>query len=713
LLKNFIVFPFLLLSFCPIAFLFTPSLLSMNGGEEAPKNVLLITIDTLRTDRLSCYGNTSFKTPNIDSLAERGLRYRRAFAHNSLTLPSHTNILLGTTPLFHGVQDNSNFKVKKDFLTLAELLKGIGYSTGAFIGGAPLDSHFGLDQGFDVYDDDFSSSSSSEQIYAERRADQVMDKALTWMTSQASPWFIWIHLFDPHYPYEPPEPFLSRFKGSPYDGEVAYTDHILGRLFNHLEQNHLSDNTLIVFTADHGESLGEHGESTHGVFAYNSTIWVPLIISLPGIKPNKIDQPVSHIDIFPTVCDVLGIEKPQNLPGLSLLSATRVRKIPERKIYFESFQPFYRYGWAPLQGYIGQKDKFFDSPIPELYDLASDFNEKNNLAGRTNLEGYKKTLDQLVLRLSNPANIDARNRIDESTLAKLKSLGYVGGPMSSQKKTFTIDDDIKTLLPIYNRVMKAYKLKDVGQIQEGISRIQSIIQEERSVDFAYSYLAKLFREARNIERALEILREGLDRYPSSSEILYVLSEFLLGSGKYDELIALLSSGTLSQKERDPEFFNRLGIAYLRKNDMKNAINAFEMALTVDEDYVDALFNLGDIYLTLYMNNKDKNALQNSLSYFIKVIELEPNNWEAFNNLGTLYLQLGDKRKTKESWIKTLEINPKSTRTHYFLGMLYLSEGKLMESLDHLTLYKLDFYKYLSAEERMKLDALLQMLKSKF
>ena len=219
----------------------------MNGGEEAPKNILLITIDTLRTDRLSCYGNTSFKTPSIDSLAHRGILYQRAFAHNSLTLPSHTNILLGTTPPFHGVHDNSSFKVRASFFTLAELLKENGYSTGAFIGGAPLDSQFGLDQGFDVYDDDFSTSSSPEQLFAERRAGKVMDKALTWMVDQASPWFTWIHLFDPHYPYAPPEPFLSRFKDSPYDGEVAYTDHILGSLFNHLEKASCSI-TLLSFS---------------------------------------------------------------------------------------------------------------------------------------------------------------------------------------------------------------------------------------------------------------------------------------------------------------------------------------------------------------------------------------------------------------------------------------------------------------------------------
>jgi len=597
LLKNRIIFSLLLFSFITIVFTITPPLYSMNGEEEAPKNILLITIDTLRADRLSCYGNASFKTPNIDGLAERGILYSRAFAHNSLTLPSHTNILLGTTPLYHGVQDNFNFIVKDNFLTLAEYLKKFGYSTGAFIGGSPLDSKFGLDQGFDVYDDDFAPVGSSGLTSAERKAEEVLEKTLKWMKNQSSPWFVWIHLFDPHYSYEPPEPFLSRFKTTPYDGEVAYTDYTLG--------------------------------------------------------------------------------------------------------------------WAPLLGYISQKDKFFDSPIPELYDLVTDFDEKNNLAGSTNLEDYKKTLEQLILQQSIPEDINARNRIDNSTLMKLRSLGYVGNPMSAQKETFSRNDDIKTLLPIYNRTVKAFKLKDTGQIQDGISQLNTIMQEEQSVDFAYSYLAQLYKESRQIENALKVLREGLNRHPTSSEILNVFSEYLLDSGKFDELIDLLGAGNLSQMERDPKFFNRLGIAYMNKNDLENGMNAFEMALAIDSEYVDALFNLGTIYLTLSMKNNDKSIIQKSMTYLRKVIELDPNNWKAPNSLGTVYLQSGEIKKALDSWEKTIELNPKSERTHYYLGLVYFSEGNLKESLIHLTTYKSDYYQFLSVEEKMKLDALLQLVRSKF
>ncbi len=439
--KNRNIFPLLLLSLFSIVFMITPSLYSMNGKEKSPKNILLITIDTLRADRLSCYGNSSFKTPNIDGLAKKGILFTRAFAHNSLTLPSHANILLGTTPNYHGVKDNLNFIVNDDFLTLAEYLKKFGYSTGAFIGGFPLDSKFGLDQGFDVYDDDFAPVGSSDLSSTERKAEKVMEKALQWMKNQTAPWFIWIHLYDPHYSYEPPEPFLTRFKAAPYDGEVAYVDKTLERLFNYMEKSSLSNNTLVVFTADHGESLGNHGEDTHGIFAYNSTIWVPLIISAPGIKSGITNQNVSHIDIFPTVCEVLGINKPQFLQGLSLLSTPKTKKLLKREIYFESLQPYYALGWAPLRGYISQNEKFFDSPIPELYDLVTDFDEKNNLSNSTKLEDYKKTLEQLILQQSNPTNINARNKIDNSTLSKLKSLGYVGNPMSAQKETFGRKDD--------------------------------------------------------------------------------------------------------------------------------------------------------------------------------------------------------------------------------------------------------------------------------
>ncbi len=253
-----------------------------NKAEGQPTNLLLITIDTLRPDRLSCYSSPYLKTPNIDSLAEKGFLFSRAFAHTPTTLSSHTNILLGVTPLYHGVRANANFVVPKEFLTLAGHLKSYGYSTGAIVGGYPLDSKFGLTQGFDTYDDDFTGSGPKKSALLERKAEAVVDKALSWLKERPSPWFLWIHCYDPHDPYEPPAPFSVQYKKQPYDGEVAYVDFALGKLLSYLQEHKLFGSTLIVLTGDHGESLGQHGELTHGYLAYNTTLWIPLIIVAPG-----------------------------------------------------------------------------------------------------------------------------------------------------------------------------------------------------------------------------------------------------------------------------------------------------------------------------------------------------------------------------------------------------------------------------------------------
>jgi arylsulfatase A-like enzyme len=342
-------------------------------GAEARKNVLLITIDTLRADRLSCYSSEHVKTPNIDALAAKSTVFTRAFALTSTTLPSHANILLGMTPLYHGVHDNLNFKVRDEYLTLAEHLKKEGYATGAFVGAFPLDSRFGLSQGFDTYDGDFGLTVSGEVVSAERPAEEVVIRALEWLNQQKSPWFLWVHCYDPHDPYEPPEPYRSQYRSSPYEGEVAYVDSAMKKLFRYLEDRDLMEKTVIAFTGDHGESLVEHGEITHGYLAYNSSIWIPLFIFNPGMKPQVIHHNVSHIDMFPTICDILNIERPPFLLGISLLPSMKGKNLERRIIYFESLLPFYDLGWAPIRGTVQGHDKFIDSPIPELYDLEKDF----------------------------------------------------------------------------------------------------------------------------------------------------------------------------------------------------------------------------------------------------------------------------------------------------------------------------------------------------
>lgn len=391
---------FLFCLLIPIAIFFSMALILIASSKGKDLNVLLISIDTIRPDRLSCYSRKYLETPRIDALAARGALFERAFAHNPLTLPSHANILLGTTPLHHGIHENSKSVLDEDFFTLAEFLKEKGYATGAFIGAFPLDSRFGLDRGFDFYDDSYPTKSPYTFVHTERKAGEVIRASLDWLDMQNSKWFCFVHIWDPHAPYLPPEPFIEKYKDDPYSGEVAYVDSELGRLFDYLMDKNLMGNTLIVLTGDHGEALGEHGEFTHGYFAYNSTLWVPLIFAGPGIKPVRIDDSVCHIDIFPTICDVLETEKPFFLQGVSLCPLMRGGKIKKRAIYFESLDPYYNRGWAPLRGFLEGKKKFMDSPLPEYYDLENDFYEENNLIQKIHLEKKQQKLKVLMGRFS-------------------------------------------------------------------------------------------------------------------------------------------------------------------------------------------------------------------------------------------------------------------------------------------------------------------------
>ncbi|MGB2765445.1 MAG: sulfatase-like hydrolase/transferase [Candidatus Aminicenantaceae bacterium] len=688
-------------------------LFSKKNKDKAGYNVLLITIDTLRADRLSCYSRKYLKTPNIDSLAEKGILFTKTFAHTSTTLPSHTNILLGTLPIYHGVHDNSTFIVKEKFLTLAEHLKNSGYSTGAFVGAYPLDSRFGLTQGFNIYDDEYGNQHSQKLTYVERNAGKVVDNALNWLKSQKEPWFLWIHCFDPHYPYEPPEPFKTQYSGDPYNGEVAYVDFVMGKLFGYMRENDFFDKTLIIFSGDHGESLGQHGEQTHGYFAYNSSIWVPMIVSIPGIKPGRVHQQVGHIDIFPTVCDVLAIEKPSFLQGVSLLPAIRGKKLPRRLIYFESMYPYYSRGWAPLKGYIYGRDKFIDTPIPELYDLEKDFDELKNLAETNKLEKYQKKLAQIVKNLSIPEEDEEKmSKIDRESVAKLRSLGYISSPQILKEKSFGLQDDIKILLPFHYKVTKAMDLYKKGNVNKGFELLKEVIMERKDIDIAYSNLATLYKEQGKLKEALEVLELGLEHLPSSYEVFLTYINYLINAGQYDKVIEALNTKSFRQMEYDPEIWNYLGVAYMSKGDFEKALEAYKMALSLDNEYSVVFNNLGTVYLFLFLKTKNSQSYRESIQNFKKAIELDPDYATAYNGLGGAYLQVGNLDGAIYCLEKAVELQPDFSNAIYNLGLAYLGKGYKERALDVFKRYKENYYRFLSLSEKNKLEVLIQKCKEK-
>jgi len=677
-------------------------------GESAREsaNVLLITIDTLRPDRLSCYSHEHLQTPHIDRLAERGVVFTRAFAQTPMTLPSHATILLGTTPLYHGVHDNSNFIVREEFLTLAELFKSKGYSTGAFVGAFPLDSRFGLTQGFDVYDDHYGYKGAQEFTYVERRAEVVVERALEWLKGQREPWFLWIHCFDPHQRYDPPEPFRTQYQEQSYDGEVAYVDFALGKVFDHLEKNDSFDDTVVIFTGDHGESLGEHGEPTHGYFAYNSTIWIPLIITGPGIKAGRIEQHVCHSDIYPTVCDILGIEKPSFLQGVTLFPSLKGKGLPQRTIYFESLYPHYSRGWAPLRGYIEVSQKYIQSPIPELYDLEKDFSESENLAPKEKLNNHERELEKLIESLSYAGDGAKMPVVDKATLEKLRSLGYISSPQASKKENYSPKDDLKTLLPFQIKLMKSSGAYLRGELEESRRLLQEIIAERKDFDLAYSYLATLYKEKGEWREAIEVLRKGLEHNPSSLKIISTFGIFLVEVGQYDAAIDVLTKG-LALIDYDPELWNYLGVAYWSRGDFQKALNAYEKVLTLDSNYPVVYNNLGSLFLSRAIKLKDADDLKRATQNFKKAIEIDPEYASAYNGLGSAYAQSGDADSAIYCWEKAVELRPDYVFSLYNLGLSYLSQGKKNKAFEFFSKYKEEVYGRLSEGEKVKLDSLIQ------
>jgi len=687
-----------------------PFLFPASRGEKAPQwNCLIITIDTLRADRLSIYDPRYCQTPHIDALAQRGIVFSKAFAHATTTLPSHTNIFLGVTPPYHGVHDNANFTVGEDFLTLAELLKSRGYATGAFVGAYPLDSRFGLNQGFDLYDDDYGIQDFQNPIFVERKAEVVVSRALNWLQSQKNPWFLWVHCFDPHHPYEPPEPFAGQYKGHLYEGEVAYVDSSLGKLFDYLEKDKLFDQTLVVFTADHGESLGEHGERTHGYLAYNSTLRVPLIMAFPGVKPGRIDQEVFHIDIFPTVCDILKIEKPSFLQGLSLNPLIKRKNLPRRTIYFESLYPYYSRGWAPLKGYIDFPEKFMESPIPELYDIQTDSSEQKNLASGRDLQPQRKKLASLIESQSyaDSRPQESKKPLDQASIEKLKSLGYITSLSASPKKNFGPEEDVKSYLPFENKATEAMDLYKAGRVKEAIDVLKGILEQRKEIDVAYANLASVYMDMGKTGEALSVLREGLNSLPESYNIFLTYVSHLLAAKEYEEVIRIFQEKNLPQAEHDPEIWNSLGVAFAGVGKVEDAISAYEKAISLSKDYPPAYNNLGTAFLIQAQSKKDASALQKAIESFQRAIELDPEHASAYNGLGGAYKISGRLEEAIFCWKEALKLKPDFDYPLFNLGLAYLEKGDLKTALDYFLKYKERYYQALSPGEKKKLDDYIQ------
>ncbi len=589
-------------------------------------------------------------TPHLDRLARTGRVYTSAYAHNVVTLPSHANMLTGLYPYQHGVRENSGFELGPDVPTLATLLSDAGYATAAFVAAFPLDARFGLDRGFDVYDDRYPSGSHADQfLAAERRGDVMVPLAVEWWQKSAGrPRFLWLHLYDPHAPYDAPEPFASRLPDRPYLAEVSATDAFLGPLLELLAAEPLP---LVVLTSDHGEALGDHGELTHGLFCYQATLAVPLVVWGAGVTPGTDGRLAGHVDVLPTVLAALGLAVPEGLPGSSLLGPPPA---PGTALYFESLSSYFNRGWAPLRGVVRGVHKMIELPLPELYDLARDPGERENLFA-SDRELFNELRGHLPREAVWPPE---ERRVPAAEAEALRSLGYVAG--SARRRTgFRPEDDPKRLVEVDQKLQGIVIAYSSGQLERAAALAREVIAARPDMGVAYEHhLAFVLRQMERPAEAIAVLEQALERGLSGEPLLRQLGLTYAENGLAHEAVEVLEPFAGGG---DVETLNALGVALSGAGRHREALAVLERSLGLDENEPKTLETLGVVTLRSGETTEARRYLERAL----ELNEELPYSW---NTLGVAHAYEGESSAAIAAWEKALELDPRQYDALYNLGM---------------------------------------------
>lgn len=645
-------------------------------------NILLITIDTLRADHLHCYGFNEISTPNIDSLAANGVLFKDATAHIPLTLPSHTSIHTGRFPSFHGVRDNGGFYVPKSETTIAELMKKHGFATAAFVGAFVLDSMWGLNQGFDTYYDHFDAS-NQERIdlgAIQRKGEDVYKEAIGWLDQHRSQrFFLWTHFYDPHSPYEPPPEFDRQYPNHPYIGEIAYTDSVVGKLIKYLEDHNFKDNTVILLTGDHGESLGEHGESTHAFFIYDATLHVPLILNLPDKKfaGRIVTEQARSVDIAPTLLQLSGIPVPENVQGRSLLHLLfdAERAVPPS--YAECFYPQFHFGWSRLLSLRDGNFQYIDSSRPELYDLKHDPGELTNLYdARRDVAAKMKS--ELV-KFERPTNSESSalhpGDVDAETHEKLAALGYVGafsGPINVETESLP---DPKDKIELFNLVGSAHSDSLSGDSEKAIQKLKHAIELDPKIVDAYFMLGNEYVHGGDYANALPQFKKALELKPDYDAAVINMANTYQKMGKTAEAIAGFQY-FLKKNPTNSQVLNRIAEIYLIDHQPDQALEYLQRAMKSEPDTSWIHNSIGVAYL-------QKKLPQKAEQSFHKALTLNPKVKMAHFNLAQLYESQGKIGPAEQEYLLELKSSPKNYKAHFNLGRLYLQLEQIPQGIHHL------------------------------
>ncbi|HEY2930822.1 MAG TPA: sulfatase-like hydrolase/transferase [Acidobacteriota bacterium] len=626
-------------------------LLYAYGQSPLPPNVVLITVDTLRPDHLGCYGYSAARTSAIDGLAAEGIRFRTVVAQVPLTLPSHCTILTGTYPMLHGVRDNAGYRLPSSFTTLAEIFRSRHYRTAAFVGSYVLHSKFGLNQGFEFYDDQIQGIASPGGIrnlnQLERRAGEVMQRAAGWIENARPPFFVWVHLYDPHDPYDPPAPFNRDYAGHPYDGEIAYADSEIARLIAALRRRNLYADTVMVLTSDHGESFGEHGEFTHGYYIYDSTLLVPLIIKpAEMMKARVIDQQVRTVDIAPTILQMLALPKHEQMQGTGLLGLMLGQSTaPAQEAYSETYYPA-QFGWSSLKSLRSRDLKYIEAPRPEFFDLKIDPRESSNRLEQNSARAgqMKERLKSLERSLAPRGGAIERSRFaSPETLEKLAALGYIGAPSRGNSSAgVRALPDPKDKLDVFRVISEAGQMAASGRCDSAIPRFLKILSNDPDITAVRFLKGRCHYNLKQFEAAQDDFKKVLAADPGNLQ-----ARFYLAASDFN----------------------------LRR--LQEAERGFQRILAIDRDYVFAHKYLGFIY-------QERGWTERAMEEFRKTVELDPGDAEAHAKLGYLASQQGNFTQAIGHFRKVIELDGRDAAAHYNLGLAYLKTAQSQLAQEELS-----------------------------
>ncbi len=640
---------------------------------KAGDNLLVITLDTTRADRIGAYGYAQAETPHIDALARSGILFSSAYTSVPLTLPSHATLFTGREPFVHGVRNNGSYALPADENTLAEVMTAGGFGTYAVVASFVLHSKFGLDQGFENYDDSLDYNAPAGTLRTEIDASRVYARFKNWL-DQASgrPFFAWVHFFDPHSPYDPPAEFKSRFE-DPYDGEIAYADVYVGKIVADLRAKGLLEKTLIVVAGDHGEAFGEHKEFGHGIFCYEEGIRVPLIFSHPSLSgsgPRRVDQAVRLVDVMPTLLELFGEKSPPNLQGQSFAPLLAAGKAKELPVYFESLLGQEDMGWAPLTGLIHRGHKFIALPEPELYDLKADAAETSNLFGEDN--ALAREIDgrlRSYLQAAASRGTSARRNISSVDREKLAALGYVSSFAGKSRSAL----DPKTGVDSLNEVLSIKKLFDEGRAEEAEKRFDELRRSSPAMLLPqfYDNLANFYKDKGDLAKAAEVTKEAVERFPDQERFRMNLALFYFGAGEVSKAETLCldlvkANAGLAQAH------SLLGTIHKARGELDKAAESFTRAAEAEPRNIRLQLDRAEAELAL---GKREQALE-IIGAFLenKTLMEDPQGAEARILMGVLLAQAGDIDRAAGLFDRIIERGEATTKVWTHRGLCFFEKG---------------------------------------